>query len=531
VLAGCRNNLSNVLIDLGKLEDAEIELRMALDLFAELAAEFPHRTEYHDSLAGSRMSLGALLIDLGKLGQGADELSVAINLYEKLATEFPTVAAHRSGLAASHYNLGIALRGLGKLAQAQREYRTALAIETKLVAEFPAAPKYRQSLAKTHSELALLFADMLGKRQEAEAECRAAHTIYQNLAIEFPGVPQYRLNLAGTHHSLGKVLFLLGKPEQAEAEYRTAFDIQAKLTKDYPAVTDHALGLAILIQDHGEQLVHHGRIAEGLPKLRQAASIWKGLAERSKEHPGYREMWAGALAYIAVCEAHSRNPQAEKTFQEAIELLKPLVADSPPTRPGHPSISALKAKAQSLGLVTGGVQPNPRNRLVSLYSNYANFLGEKMRFGEAVTAYVHALKLMPEHFAPLNGLAWLRAACPDAKYRNPGEAVELASKAVKAAPQVGGCWNTLGVAHYRQGDWKAAIEALNTSMELHPTKGDANDWFFLAMAHWQLGEKTKARSFHDRAVQWMVKHAPKDEELRRFRAEAEEVLGIKKDRP
>ena len=46
------------------------------------------------------------------------------------------------------------------------------------------------------------------------------------------------------------------------------------------------------------------------------------------------------------------------------------------------------------------------------------------------------------------------------------------------------------------------------------------------MARWQLGEKEQARKWYDKAVQWMDKNKPKDEELRRFRKEAEELLGI-----
>ena len=50
--------------------------------------------------------------------------------------------------------------------------------------------------------------------------------------------------------------------------------------------------------------------------------------------------------------------------------------------------------------------------------------------------------------------------------------------------------------------------------------------FFLAMAHWQMGNKEAARQWYVRAVQWMDKCQPKDEELRRFRTEAVKVLGI-----
>ena len=38
----------------------------------------------------------------------------------------------------------------------------------------------------------------------------------------------------------------------------------------------------------------------------------------------------------------------------------------------------------------------------------------------------------------------------------------------------------------------------------------------------------QARKRFDQAVEWMDKHASKNDELRRFRVEAAEVLGIKK---
>jgi hypothetical protein len=56
--------------------------------------------------------------------------------------------------------------------------------------------------------------------------------------------------------------------------------------------------------------------------------------------------------------------------------------------------------------------------------------------------------------------------------------------------------------------------------------GDACDFFFLAMAHWQLGQKEEARNWFDKAVEWMDMNHSKNEELRRFRTEAAELLGI-----
>ena len=57
--------------------------------------------------------------------------------------------------------------------------------------------------------------------------------------------------------------------------------------------------------------------------------------------------------------------------------------------------------------------------------------------------------------------------------------------------------------------------------------GDAFDWFFVAMARKRLG-LGHAETCYEKAVAWMDKHKPDDEELKRFRAEAEATLGIKK---
>src|SRR5262249_53002423 len=97
------------------------------------------------------------------------------------------------------------------------------------------------------------------------------------------------------------------------------------------------------------------------------------------------------------------------------------------------------------------------------------------------------------------------------------------------APKEGTYWNTLGAAYHRVGNWGQAVAALEKSLKF---QGDNSfDLFFLAMARWQLGEKEQARKSFDQAVQWMDKYAPQNEELRRFRSEAEELLGVKRREP
>src|SRR5205823_14947288 len=67
-------------------------------------------------------------------------------------------------------------------------------------------------------------------------------------------------------------------------------------------------------------------------------------------------------------------------------------------------------------------------------------------------------------------------------------------KAVNLAPQEGNNWNTLGVAHYRAGDPKAAIAALEKSDELLKGNDLSFNAFFLAMTQWQLGRSEEHTS-------------------------------------
>jgi len=129
-------------------------------------------------------------------------------------------------------------------------------------------------------------------------------------------------------------------------------------------------------------------------------------------------------------------------------------------------------------------------------------------------------------------LAWLLANSADANRRDPDKAVKMAKRAVELFPNNADYWNTLGAVQYRVGDWRRAIDALKKSEELPPVRSTSCvNALFLAMAHWQLGEQDEARRWYGKAVEWMEKQQTEDDQLRRYRAEAEELLKITDQKP
>jgi hypothetical protein len=112
-----------------------------------------------------------------------------------------------------------------------------------------------------------------------------------------------------------------------------------------------------------------------------------------------------------------------------------------------------------------------------------------------IYAGVTTLRTMPKSYAVINsstGLmisgnpsewnnrAWRLATDADPNLRDPAEAVRLAEQAVEAEPKNADYCNTLGIARYRSGDFRGAVDALKQSSEQRGRR--AHDAFFLAMA-------------------------------------------------
>jgi tetratricopeptide (TPR) repeat protein len=326
----------------------------------------------------------------------------------------------------------------------------------------------------------------LGEAKLAADQAERAWTIYsKQLGTDHPDTLSSMHGLANCYDGLGR------HPDALKLREETLALMKAKLGPDHPHTLSAMHNLAL-------SLTALGRHAEALKLAQEALALTK--AKLGPNHPRtLGSMDSLALIYHAL----SRHGEAVQLFEETLALMKVKLG------PDHPTT-----------LTT-------MHNLAGSYAAIGRH-GEELKLREETLA-LRKTKLGPDHpdtLASMSMLARLLATYPDVKVRNPSRAVELAKQAVELASKEGNYWNTLGVAHYRGGDCKAAVAALEKSMELRKG-GDSFDWFFLAMAHWQLGDKEEAQMWYDRAVGWMDKNEPKNEELRRFRAEASQLLELK----
>jgi tetratricopeptide (TPR) repeat protein len=124
---------------------------------------------------------------------------------------------------------------------------------------------------------------------------------------------------------------------------------------------------------------------------------------------------------------------------------------------------------------------------------------------------------------PYGWMAWVLANDRGSKHSDLPRAVALARKAVDLQPRDANYWNTLGVAQYRANDWRSAIDSLDKSMILRDG-GDGFDWYFAAMAYWQLGEKTRAKDLYQKAEAWKRREHVTESQLTGIDQEAKTLL-------
>jgi eukaryotic-like serine/threonine-protein kinase len=497
---------------LGEPNKAIEPLKEALGLLRELAAESADDAHINHMLGDTLDELGGAYVELGRYGEADECCREALVCLEPLATGSSGEWAYAFSLARV---LSARARNLGemhKAPEAEQEFERSLVALQKLTQSRPSDLRTRFVLASTYTNRGNLRYHAGG---DAETPYRQSLKVLEQLVQQSPNA-KYRNTLAYTLSNLGGVLFRAGRPSEARKLFERAIEVQRTLVRDYSDIPDYRKALASAQTNLGVVLRRAHERNDAEKAYHDALTTWQELVERFPGMVVYREsliMTQGNLANLLT--EMTRLREAEEIYGRVLQAAMTLASEVPTNSryQGHVAVTY----GSLGGLYQGTGRPQQAEEA---YSQSLEILGRLVKNFGSSPQYRSSFV---EHS---RDRAWFLATGPDPKYRNARAAVALMKRAVELEPESADNWRVLGVAYYRAAEWNACRTALRKGVDLR--KGaEGTDRLFLAMADWQLGARDEARNEYREALRWGDQHKEEDDESRRFRAEAADLLGVK----
>jgi eukaryotic-like serine/threonine-protein kinase len=439
-----------------------------------------------------------------------DILLQALEFYEKLAGEGAADPDLRFRTSQAYFFLARIQSRLGKSREAEQGYRRQIALLEELVREFPREPKYRFDLFHSYEHLAEALPGPAGL-VERERLRRQAFVIIDKLVANFPEMPDYRDALANQGGNLAQMLLYQGRLEEAEQLLRRCLSIAEKLVQEFPqkrTPPHYEKNVALNLCNLGNVLQTGGKFDLAEKAYRQAIAAGEKLAADHSEEPSYRHDVARYLHDLGGLFINTgRFPEAAKIFDRCVELHQQLT-ESYPSVLGYRSALA-----------------HSHNYRGQIFQALGRETEARQAFGLYLSLLEEVAEQCPASASIRIELAGFLTAGPVPEWRDPVRAGRHAEAAIALEPDNPTYHLVLGIAQYRAGNWKACVAALDEGPQI-PSAESLQAWFVRAMAHWQLGDQSRARQTYDYAAQWMQKNKARSVQLDRLQAEAAAVLAV-----
>jgi tetratricopeptide (TPR) repeat protein len=347
-----------------------------------------------------------------------------------------------------------------------------------------------------------------------------------------PSVPLvYRTNLGRTLNNLGWLRQRQGRPKEAEPYYVRSLEIGEALARDTPiddefkrtmadardALSDLRSSSAGDVADEKDRAAGRKyeeaqvRAQKGEPEAerlyREAITVFEEVLPHATSE-AYRRFAVGRLAtaYLQLGDLQQqlgKRSDAEESLKKAIshgERALVLEPDSPLNKHNldvavqmldelreealHEAVSRLCREdrfADAVAFCRRGIE------------ELEGQLGSSKDPGSAVRRLAYRL----------DRFARLLAHCPDARVRDVKAALKHARRATELQPAEVDYWYTLAEVHYRNGDWRESLAALERRKAM-AGEFDANGWFLSAMNLHRLQRREEAQAALRAGDEWII---------------------------
>ncbi|HWB50444.1 MAG TPA: tetratricopeptide repeat protein [Stellaceae bacterium] len=346
---------------------------------------------------------------------------------------------------------------------------------------------YDQTLAD-NQQLNWRLTDAIANFYERHGKAAQAKALYQKFIDQNSGSEIAQTVLAARPPGVPKPVIASASDGVAEAMFDLASVLNQSETLDLALVYDR-FALALQPDFRLAQLL----LADILSAQNEPAQSLAVLEQIPQTSP---YSWSARLRGAANLDALDRS-------DEAIAQLKQMAAEAPKTIGADVQLGDIlrnkkrfdeAAAAYNEAIERAAAQGLP-DRWALFYDRGVSY-ERAGNWKQAEIDLEHALELKPDQPLILNylGYSWVD------KGIKLDQGLKMIEKAVELRPQDGYIVDSLGWAHYRLGDYKAAVENLERAVELVPSDPTIND--HLGDAYWRTGRFTEARYQWHRALQF-----------------------------
>ena len=230
-LANSHRGLATAMAEMGEMPAAEMHLRTAQKLMEASVAKSaePSILRCHASVT---LNLGQVLRATRRYEEAEREIRRAIDIHKSIPPDKDSAAEDDDLLASALNALGVLQIWQKRNPEAERSFSASCDEYRRLIAMHPSNIGLKTGLSSSLDNLGTTL-DAQGKHSDFLAADRESHEIIESLIKEFPNVPSYQVNLGAKNCNTGIHLLENGSPAESLPYFEKASaSLQVVLARD-----------------------------------------------------------------------------------------------------------------------------------------------------------------------------------------------------------------------------------------------------------------------------------------------------------